>query len=318
MSKYKVNTTTNTKGISLIQREAAVKAPTVWVTPQVRAEMDLVISHCQKEVGWMCLVENPEEGHFVITDIYIPKQTVHAAETDIDESAMQELALSLISQDIDTDKLYAWFHSHVNMGVSPSGQDERQVEEFLEGCPVFIRGIMNKRGEFKVDVYYRDHNVAFTNVDFKVLYAIPAEREEEILRTIKDNVKEITYHSNYSGHGGFHGGKKNVYPLHQNHPSRGANYASHGTNHASRAVGPSGPAVDFDTLLDSEDLDDFDLLDDRALNSFGNDFRANPNFWLTGYGEEWDETTPHEQRPDNWWLDPEYQDRGWAKDSAVR
>ena len=134
--------------------------PIVYYSPKVAASIEYLVQQVSTEVGWLGIVDQFEDtGNFEVTEIFVPKQEVHGAETDIDAAAICELAEQLEAQGFESDKLIYWGHSHVSMGVSPSSQDEVQIEEFLEnGCKQFIRGIYNKYGDSKVDVYDVESN----------------------------------------------------------------------------------------------------------------------------------------------------------------
>lgn len=226
-SKYTIQTSAMTPGVHpILERERMnVIAPTVYFTPQAYEQMRHIVDICPKEVGWFFLVQELDDGDFLLDSIYIPKQEVTATETDIDADAMTELALKLLDEGKDPSKLYAWFHSHVNMGVSPSGQDEHQVEDYLNVCPVFIRGIVNKKGDMKVDVYYPEYGVAFTCVKTRINYeGIDDTKKAELSALVKKNVSDAyvgtqfgqlgngfsqrraNINSSYSGNIGLYGG----------------------------------------------------------------------------------------------------------------
>jgi hypothetical protein len=124
----------------------------LFYTPEVKATIDFIIETCPKEVGWLGLVEKMGDDYRVYK-IYVPEQTVTGAETNINTDAMTALTMEVLNAGFDSSELYYWGHSHVNMAVSPSNQDEEQVAEYLENTPVFIRGIYNKAGDSKVDIY---------------------------------------------------------------------------------------------------------------------------------------------------------------------
>lgn len=166
-------------------------APQVFYTPEVYLQIQYIVSKAPKEIGWLGLVDELADGDYLIHKIYIPKQTVTSAETDIDSDAMADLALEILEADLDPGQMFYWGHSHVNMAVSPSAQDEDQIDQFLESCPKFIRGIYNKRGESKVDVYLRDSQTVFQCVT-DTLY-MPAEDKAELDKVLKANVKERSY-----------------------------------------------------------------------------------------------------------------------------
>ena len=130
-----------------------LRSPTVKVTFDAYKHIQALVSLAEKEVGWLGKVlinpENPLD--LTITDIYLIEQEVSAAETNIDPVALGEFYAN--HEDIASDIKF-WGHSHVNMHVSPSGQDTAQMEEFLEnGAQIFIMGIFNKKGDVRFDVY---------------------------------------------------------------------------------------------------------------------------------------------------------------------
>lgn len=139
--------------------------PSVWFTDYAWAKLWTIIDLCPKEVGWFGLVDTLDSGDYLISDIFVPEQTVTAAETDIPAEAMGALAIELESKGIDSSKLRYWGHSHVNMSVGPSGTDEDQVAEYIEHVDFFIRGIHNKKGASKVDIYDCTKGLIYQCVD---------------------------------------------------------------------------------------------------------------------------------------------------------
>ena len=169
------------------------KAPEVYYTPLVWESIRYLVDTIPSEVGWLGIADKIEDtGNYLVTDIYVPEQTVSGVETDISAEALTKLALELESQNIPSEKLIYWGHSHVNMGVTPSMQDELQIEDFLEnGCEFFIRGIYNKRGDSKVDVYDSQQNC----VHQCVRNGLQPTELDDLLKTrldslIKANVKK--------------------------------------------------------------------------------------------------------------------------------
>ncbi len=124
------------------------KSPSVWYSNKAWLKIKRVVGMCPEEVGWLGTVDRVDGG-YIVTDIFVPKQVVTGTECDIEAEDLAQLV-----HDLDyPENLFYWGHSHVNMGVSPSVQDENQTGEYLEHNDVFIRGIYNKRGDSKVDVF---------------------------------------------------------------------------------------------------------------------------------------------------------------------
>lgn len=211
LHKFKISSGSLTPKVSFLYtaeetKEEARKnrAPIVYYAPDVFEALDYIIAKCTKEVGWLGTVKVMDSGDYLIDRIFVPEQTVTGAETDILPEAMLALANEIIESGDDPSRLYYWGHSHVNMGVAPSGQDERQIEEYLDSCPVFIRGIYNKKGDSKVDVYDTTKKRIYESV-YNDVFTPPIAKatKDHLDKLVAANVKERVYadysHTYYGG-----------------------------------------------------------------------------------------------------------------------
>lgn len=195
--KWKATATSLTPVKSFIS-DQDLGAPIVAYTPKVKAIIDYLVKKSPQEVGWLGTVRTLDGG-YLIDRIYVPKQQVSGTETDIDQDAMAALTEELFAAGLDPGTLFYWGHSHVNMGVSPSGQDERQVRDYLESCPIFIREIRNKKGDVKVDVYDRENRVVHQCVTTRVIYELTPDEQTHMDALLAANVQTsrvITYGAN--------------------------------------------------------------------------------------------------------------------------
>lgn len=122
------------------------------------------VQACDIEVGWFGLADMCKDGNILISDVFLPRQECHAATTEINPEGLEELALQLMAEDdalgipvespdYRVNKLLFWGHSHVNMGVTGSPQDDEQMRHFAER-DWYVRGIFNKKGEVEFQIYY--------------------------------------------------------------------------------------------------------------------------------------------------------------------
>lgn len=207
-NKITVSSTSLSPGMTLFGPKPGMnKAPRVFYEPGVLEVIQYIVDKCPKEVGWWGLVRRePDTMDFYIYKIFVPEQTVTGAETDISADAMNALAMEILNAGGNTEDLYYWGHSHVNMGVGPSGQDERQVEEYLPNVDFFIRGIYNKSGSAKVDVYDTQRGIAFQCVtNEKKDHGLDANTVTALDTLIKTNVKEQVYQTSTSYYGNGYG-----------------------------------------------------------------------------------------------------------------
>jgi len=189
-AKYKVQSTSMTAETTTLSPKT-IKTPVVRYTELAWNKIKHLVKICPLEVGWWGTVDTYQNGSmYLITDIFIPKQTVTGAETDILAEDLADIVVLVP----DPEKLIYWGHSHVNMRVVPSGQDEDQTLEYLEHMDVFIRGIYNKKGESKVDVYDTNAMLAFQCVDNRPMISQLSDEDKTLMEAVvEQNVKKRTY-----------------------------------------------------------------------------------------------------------------------------
>lgn len=155
------------------QTKVEVKLPSkprIIYSPLAWTKQTLLILSQSGEVGWHGIVENKGNNVFVITDILVYPQMVSSATVTTDELTYSNW-LGGQPDDIFP-KIRAHFHSHVNMGVTPSGVDEKDKESIVsqmrEGRDYYIFMIWNKRFEFSADIYDAVNGVRFGAKDITV------------------------------------------------------------------------------------------------------------------------------------------------------
>lgn len=163
-----------------------VDEPTVFFAAAALAKVHHIVSTCTTEVAWFGLVDELDDGDFLITDIYIPEQEVSAAAADIDAAAIAQL---VHRYNIDSYKLRYHGHSHVNMSVEPSSTDQHHIEDYLEHYDWFIRTISNKRGEMRVDLFDKRSGFTYQNIGYTIWEMAFTDQELEDINEELKNVK---------------------------------------------------------------------------------------------------------------------------------
>ena len=163
--------------------------PTLVFCNDAWMQMRYIVDETPTELGWFFFVDAQKDNVYRLHTCVVPPQTVSAAYVEIDSEALVDTSLKLHQEGHDLSTMYAWFHSHVNMPVNPSLTDEEEVEEHLDTCPIFIRGITNKKGDIEVNVYLRDKGIAYMDVDFHVEGRVLDEKtEQEMTDILADNL----------------------------------------------------------------------------------------------------------------------------------
>jgi hypothetical protein len=205
-----------------------IETPKIFIHPDAYEDMWHLVDIVGDEVGWLGSVYQ-RGNDYVIDEIFMPGQQVHSTTTELTPEG-QEVLYNELSQRTDADEIINrirfWGHSHVNMGVSPSGQDESQMKDFQQnGAEFFIRGIFNKKREAKFDVFLFAAKLVIRDVEWSIDLPLDAGRRAYWEKEIADKVKKITYAapSNPYGHG-YYAGRHSGYqhPYNNQTPAQGA------------------------------------------------------------------------------------------------
>ncbi len=176
--------------------------PDVKISFRAATDMWILTDMVDTEVGWLTtarMVKNGASRTIHVDDVYLFKQQVHAATTELTAQGLAELGSRLIQEDqaagIDPEQwrannLRGYFHSHVNMEVDPSQQDNDQTLEFRDkyNYPWVLRGIVNKKRKMKLDFYWFEMDMVIHDIDWEVDYTTVGDRKEHWNQAIDELV----------------------------------------------------------------------------------------------------------------------------------
>lgn len=145
------------------------KKTTLFFSEMAYLKMMSLVWTTDKEIGWNGIVYKTENGYYC-TDILVYPQLVTQTTVESDDEKIHEW---LIGIDDDTFRnMNMHGHSHVNMGVTPSGTDENDQKMILtqklkdDSFYVFI--IVNKKGDKNIRIYDLADNILYENGDVAV------------------------------------------------------------------------------------------------------------------------------------------------------
>lgn len=168
--------------------------PTICVEREALNKMHLFVDECSDEIGWMgTATYNESENSYTVHDVFLFDQDVHSTTTEITPEGLSSFAEELLQRPdgVETwNNLKVWGHSHVRMPTSPSGQDDKQMDEFSNiGHDWFIRIIANKLGSFRVDLYNYKLGVTYLDVAWELL---ATGQELEVEQRVAELFQQIT------------------------------------------------------------------------------------------------------------------------------
>lgn len=189
--KFSDGKVTFTKTIGAVNRKAKV-----FFTPDAWRKMQALVSDFDKEVAWHGIAhrgEDDSKDEYYITDILVYPQEVTGATVNTDQ---EKYEIWLMSHDDDVfNNIRMQGHSHVNMGVTPSGVDTSlydQIIEQLDDEMFYIFMIWNKKKDKTVRIYDIKKNILFDTADVTVETLPDSEDISNIRNLSEDEVKAVT------------------------------------------------------------------------------------------------------------------------------
>ena len=186
------------KSLPTIDRKA-----TLYFTPLAWDKMKSLIDNFETEVGWHGLAKRGDDetkDEYIVYDIMVYPQEVTGSTVTTDQKAY---TLWLYAQDDETFNAMKFHgHSHVRMGVSPSGVDidhQAGILDQLTDDMFYIFNIWNKRNEYNAKIYDLRKNILFETSDVSIKIAGCDYDNAEFMKTSRDLVKPKVYNSSYSG-----------------------------------------------------------------------------------------------------------------------
>mgnify|MGYP005838547743 CR=1 FL=1 len=171
--------------------------PKVIFTPKVIKDIETIVDICNDEVGWLGVVKQKKPNEYLIEKILITKQEVHSSTCEMMPEGLHELADILDIEELGCLKF--WGHSHHDMGVSPSSQDNEQAESLVESSEdIFIRGIFNKKGEVGLSFYDKRNKIIIDDIPFTIDIGIDdyEKYKKEWEAVIEKNVSKMSFYNN--------------------------------------------------------------------------------------------------------------------------
>lgn len=177
---------------------SSVVIPEIVISQNAFNDIKSIVSQCgENEISWLGSVDKVENIYY-INNVYLVKQTVSTATTEIEPEAIAELATQLILEKKlqEVNKLRFWGHLHPSNSTSPSITDEKQMILFVnEKTDFYIRGIFGRKGRAEFSVFDYVQKLQFNDVEWEIQNTCNEERHLQIKAQIDKYVKinNITY-----------------------------------------------------------------------------------------------------------------------------
>lgn len=171
-----------------------LEEPKVYITAEAYVKLRKLVDDTTTEIGWYGTVTKMPgfESVFVIDDILVYPQTVTGATCVQDDDRVFEFELNLSTDQVNRKRFHG--HSHVSMGVTPSGVDEQFYQDILTQVDdYFIVMITNKSGAYYTRFYDMQNNILYTGIPVQVMLDNGIALEHWYDDATQNNIKEHTY-----------------------------------------------------------------------------------------------------------------------------
>jgi len=164
----------------------------VWLTQEAYKKIVALVTEFPDEVGWHGTVSRSNDSEFTIEDIFVYPQEVTGSTVNTDQRAYSNWLYALDDDTFNSIRMQG--HSHVNMGVSPSGVDDKHRQQILgqlEPDMYYIFMIWNKALSVHTLIYDMARNVMYENNDVEV-NLLGGEGMDEFLADAKEKVQKLS------------------------------------------------------------------------------------------------------------------------------
>ena len=154
-------------------------------------KMMALVLYNHEEVGWHATVKRGEaDNEFFVKDVLVFPQIVDPTNVDVDDLEYDKWQWTLSPEQFEAMKFHG--HSHVNMGVHPSGKDDAYRSKILEQLPddsFYIFSIWNKKFDMEVTIYDYANNIVYESEDVDWDISVEGEMIGKFLDDTKDKIK---------------------------------------------------------------------------------------------------------------------------------
>ena len=142
---------------------------TLWLSPVAYSKTVSLVNAFSDEVAWHGTVTRKAANEFIIEDIFVYPQEVTGATVSTDQEGYTKWLYEFDDETFNQIRMQG--HSHVNMGVSPSGVDSGHREKILDQLEpdmFYIFMVWNKRLDSHTLIYDMANNILYEDKDVTV------------------------------------------------------------------------------------------------------------------------------------------------------
>ncbi len=136
-----------------MSKDIKTKFSTLYVLPEVMKKIIYYTQAADGEVSGLGTIMKDGEKRLIVDKVFLLEQESSAGDTELDSEAISKLLTDMIMAKEDPGRVKFWWHSHGNMGVFWSGQDDECAEKLSKEYAFSL--VVNKDNELRcrLDLY---------------------------------------------------------------------------------------------------------------------------------------------------------------------
>ena len=141
----------------------------LWLTSLAYSKTVALVTTFSDEVAWHGTAVRKSKNEFIVEDIFVYPQEVTGGTVTTDQDLYTQWLYEFDDETFNGIRMQG--HSHVNMGVSPSGIDDRHRDKILqqlEGDMFYVFMIWNKSLNVYTLIYDMANNILYEDDDIDV------------------------------------------------------------------------------------------------------------------------------------------------------
>ena len=146
----------------------------ISITPEAYLKIISLVDAFGTEVEWHGCVRRTSDNSFEIYDIITFPHEATGVRVETDQKEYEAWTDTLDASVYNAMRFHG--HSHVNMGVTPSGDDKKYRRDILKGLPKPVKGIdsfyifmiFNKQREMTAEIYDLTNNAVYDSDEIEI------------------------------------------------------------------------------------------------------------------------------------------------------
>jgi len=202
--------------------DGELQAPIILLSPQAYMDTHYIMEESNgDEAAWLGNVKilpkskDDDAPRYLIENIFLFNQDVSAGHCEFDQADIGKFYSDMLTEDPKNrdflNSILFWGHVHPGSMVTPSQQDENQMELFAHN-DYFIRGIFTRQKVCSFTFFDYKNGLKFVDCPWQLYVEESDERKKDIAQQMKEKVKRKSWGFQGKKSGGYSGGSSGFRP----------------------------------------------------------------------------------------------------------